>query len=267
MPRTVCVSFGRSLVDLQFRFDVFDLSGEAIVALFIAGLLILLSFIVFILAKKTDPLARPKGLLLLVEWAIEKIDGFVEGNMGEGFDDFGGYLLGLIPYLFLCFTIGIVGLPTPMTNLAVPLSLALCTFILIHATSVRFTKWRYFKRYIDPLPIFLPINLISMWAPLLSLTLRLFGNALVGYVLLTLLNGALESLSALIFTFVAEGWNTIFLVPIATPLLHAYFDLFSGFIQTLVFISLTASFIAQERPEADEADERVVALQEKEVMT
>jgi len=47
----------------------------------------------------------------------------------------------------------------------------------------------------------------------------------------------------------AGNWNEIFLAPIPTAILHAYFDLFSGFIQTVVFISLTAIFIGQEIPE------------------
>ena len=106
---------------------------------------------------------------------------------------FGGILLGIIPFMFISFTIGITGLPTPMNNLAVPLSLALVTFILIHYTSVRYTKWHYFKRFVDPIPLFLPMNLMSMWAPLLSMTLRMFGNAIVGWVLISLINASLES--------------------------------------------------------------------------
>ena len=174
--------------------------------------------------------------------------------MGPGFENFGGLLLGIIPFMFISFTIGITGLPTPMNSLAVPLSLALVTFILIHYTSMRFTKIHYFKRYVEPFAVFLPINLLSMWAPLLSMTLRMFGNAIVGWVLLGLLNGALESLSSSLFSFMGSGGITsIWLVPILTPLLHAYFDLFSGFVQTMVFVFLTVLFISQERPDDIEA--------------
>ncbi len=122
--------------------------------------------------------------------------------------------------------------------MAVPLSLGLVTFLLIHYTSARYTKWRYFKRYIDPIPIFLPINLISMWAPLLSLTLRLFGNAIAGWALLSIVEYALRDLSSTLFSF-----------PLPLAILHAYFDVFSGLIQTFVFILLTSIFIGQEIPE------------------
>ena len=240
----------------------FNPSGEVIVALGVIFVLLVLAIIVGILAKKADPLKRPKGLLLLVEWAVEKLDAFVKETMGPGFENFGGILLGIIPFMFVSFTIGITGLPTPMNNLAVPLSLALVTFIYIHYTSFRFTKIKYFKRYVEPFAFFLPINLLSMWAPLLSMTLRMFGNAIVGWVLIGLVNGALESLSSMIFSFMGEGLSSIWLVPVATPLLHAYFDLFSGFVQTMVFVFLTCLFIAQERP--DEIENEALLASRKE---
>lgn len=241
----------------------FNPSGEIIVALIIIGILIILAIIVGILAKCADPLKRPKGLLKVVEWCVEKLDAFTQDIMGPGFENFGGLLLGIIPFLFLSFTIGIVGLPTPMNNLAVPLSLALVTFCLIHYTSMRYTKWRYFKRYIDPFPFFLPINLLSMWAPLLSMTLRMFGNGIVGWVLMSLVNSVLEGLSTSIFGgIIAGGASGVFLVPIITPVLHAYFDLFSGFVQTMVFVFLTVLFIAQERPEEIEMEANMASRKE-----
>jgi len=231
----------------------FNPSGEIIVALMVIGVLIILAIIVGIMAKKADFHKRPRGLLLLVEWAVEKLDHFTKETMGPGFENFGGFLLGLIPFLFLSFTIGITGLPTPMANLAVPLSLSLVTFGMIHYTSMRYTKWHYFKRFVDPIPVFLPINLLSMWAPLISMTLRMFGNAVVGWVLLSLVSTALGNLSSTIFAFLPAGVNSIFITPIVTPMLHAYFDLFSGFVQTMVFVFLTVLFVAQERP--DDIDE------------
>lgn len=238
-------------------------SGETIIFLTICLVLIILFIIVGIKARRADPLKRPKGLLMIAEMCVEKLDAFASDTMGPGFENFGGILLGLIPTLFLSFIIGITGLPTPMTNLAVPFTFALVTFSLIHFTSIRYTRWKYFKRFVDPLPVFLPMNLLSMWAPLLSMTLRMFGNAVVGWVLLGLLNSGLETLSANLFSFINSGANQLFFVPIATPLLHAYFDLFSGFVQTMVFTFLTALFIAQERPE--DLEEETIAVSRKEI--
>ena len=242
----------------------FNPSGEIIVALAVAAVLIVLAIIVGILARHADPLKRPKGLLKVVEWCVEKLDAFVYDIMGPGFENFGGILLALIPFLFIGFTIGITGLPSPINNLAVPLTLALVTFALIHFTAMRYNKGRYFKRFIDPLPVFLPINLLSMWAPLISMTLRMFGNGVVGWVLISIVNNALESASTAIFGgVIAGGGAGVFLVPVVTPVLHAYFDLFSGFVQTMVFVFLTCLFIAQERP--DEVETEAVMASRKEV--
>lgn len=241
-------------------------TGETIVALAVMAFLAIMAIIVFILVKKADPIKRPKGLLMLVEWAVEKIDVFVETNMGKGFENFGGLFLAIIPFVFISFIISITGLPSPMTNMAVPLTLALVTFTLIHLTSMKYTKWKYFKRFIDPIPVFLPINLISMWAPLLSMTLRMFGNAVVGMVIISVCNWALGAMSAALFSFIDSGVTYIFFAPFVTPVFHAYFDLFSGLIQTLVFCYLTALYVSQEKPmEEDFVEKTSLIKQGKEV--
>ena len=233
----------------------FDLPGEVIMSLIVMGIILLLCVVIFILVKKADPLKKPKGLLGIFEMAVDKVDSLVDDNMGKGFENYGGYILTLAMFIIFCFIIGITGLPNPLTYLGVPLSLALITFVLIHATSIKYTKWSYFKRYVDPIPAFLPVNLIGMWAPLLSMTLRLFGNAFAGMVLMSLVYGALKSFGDFIFS-VGPGGSIIF-APLITPVLHAYFDLFSGAIQTLVFMFLTMLFIAQEKPEEYKMEEEL----------
>ena len=175
--------------DLAERFlDISTgLSGETISSLILIGIISLLAIYICIRSRFADPLKKPKGLLFLTEVGVTFFDNLVENLMGKRYRGFGGFIMAIAVYLFLAFIWGLTGLPSPVTYLATPLSLGLVTFVLIHANSIRFTKFRYFKRYIEPIPLFLPINLISMWAPLLSLTMRLFGNALAGWTLMTLL--------------------------------------------------------------------------------
>ena len=231
------------------NFLKFDIPGEVISSLLVMLIVILLAIYIGIRAHFQDPLKKPKGLLHIAEIGVSYFDNFVKDITGTALPNFGGFIMGVACYLFLAFIFGLTGLPSPVTYMAVPLSLGLLTFLLIHIISAKFTKIRYFKRYVDPMPVFLPVNLLSMWAPLLSLTLRLFGNAIAGWALLTIVEVGLRDASAAIFSAVPAGWNEIFLAPIPLALLHAYFDLFSGLIQTIVFISLTAIFIGQEIPE------------------
>lgn len=236
-------------MDLFNDFFVFDIPGEIIISLCVMAVIAILSIIVFFLARKADPKEEHKGLLGLFEMVIEKVEGLVHENMGDDFPNFGGFVLSAGMFIIFSFIVGITGLPGPMTYLGVTLTLGLCTFVFIHATSVRYTKWGYFKRYIDPIPVFLPVNLISMWSPLLSLSLRLFGNAVSGWVLLSIVYWALENASSALFSMLPDGINGVFLAPIIAPFLHLYFDLFSAAIQMFVFIFLSMLFVAQEKPE------------------
>lgn len=234
-----------------------DISAEVLSSLIVMIVVMIVAFIIGFKARHQDPLKKPKGILLVAEIAVNFFDNFAKELVGTALPNFGGFVMGVATYLFLTFVIGLTGLPSPGANMAIPLSLGLTTFLLVHLTSARYTKWAYFKRYIEPFPVMLPINLISMWAPLLSLTLRLFGNVIAGWTILTIVELSLRDLSAMIFNFmpvVGSGvftgnWNEIFLVPIPKAILHVYFDLFSGFIQTFVFILLTTIFVGQEVPE------------------
>ena len=85
-----------------------------------------------------------------------------------------------------------------------------------------------------PLPILFPINLIGEIAVPFSLSLRLFGNVVSGTVIMGLLYGLLSKF--------AIGWPGI---------LHIYFDIFSGCIQTYVFCMLSMVFINDKLPEAE----------------
>ena len=232
------------------------LSGETISSLILIGIISLLAIYICIRSRFADPLKKPKGILFLAEVGVNFFDGLVESLMGPRYRGFGGFIMAIAVYLFLAFIWGLTGFPAPVTYLATPLSLGLITFVLIHANSIRFTKFRYFKRYIEPIPLFLPINLISMWAPLLSLTMRLFGNALAGWTLMTLLYAALNGIGGTVIEAAGQAMGAgSFVAPIITPILHAYFDLFSGLIQTVVFLFLSMIFIANEGPEDDDIQE------------
>ena len=243
--------------DLAERFLTFKISGETISSVILVAVICLLCFYIAIRARFADPLKKPKGILFLAEVGVTFFDNLVESIMGKRFRGFGGFIMAVAVYLFMAFVWSLTGLPSPIVYLATPLSLGLVTFVMIHATAVRYKKFRYFKRYIEPIPVFLPINLISMWAPLLSLTMRLFGNALAGWTIMTLIYAVFKSSGDAVINFidssVLNGGG--FIAPFITPVLHAYFDLFSGLIQTTVFLFLSMIFISNEGPEEDDIEE------------
>ena len=258
MINTILVEEAEESFDLAAAFlDVSKgLSGETISSLILVGIIILLCIYIAIRARFANPLKKPRGILFLAEVGVTFFDDLVESIMGKRFRDFGGFIMAVGVYLFMAFIWGLTGLPSPIVYLATPLSLGLITFVLIHATSMRYKKLRYFKRYIEPIPIFLPINLISMWAPLLSLTMRLFGNALAGWTIMTLIYAVMGGLGDTVCEVMGQSVHAgTFITPVVTPILHAYFDLFSGLIQTVVFLFLSMIFISNEGPEEEDIEE------------
>ena len=112
------------------------------------GFIAIFCFVVYFKAKKVDPLARPRGIMLLAEMYVSLVDNLIDNNLGKQYRKIGGAVFGfLMPYLFLCMIFGLFGVESPTTYLYVPLTLGLTTFVLIHATAVYYNKWKYFKNY------------------------------------------------------------------------------------------------------------------------
>ncbi|MDY2727951.1 MAG: F0F1 ATP synthase subunit A [Candidatus Onthovivens sp.] len=257
-------------LDRMLSFKAGDiLNGTFLSTCILISLICLLCVWIKISSKKSlnNPLEAPKGIFGIFVYFVEFMEGVVVGTMGEKNRAFAKIIIPLSMYLFFGFIFGLTGLPSPAGNLAFPLILALFSFCLIHGTAIKHNKIHYFHRFIEPLPFFLPINLITMWAPLLSLTLRLFGNATAGYCLMTVVYYGFAQIGSMLFgtSYIGvEGlstpWGpaTFYLGSPIAAILHAYFDLFSGFIQTTVFIMLTMIYVYQEQPEdADQVIEEV----------
>ncbi len=225
----------------------------------VVGILSFLAFIVNWIAKQADPLAKPKGILLLAEMLVDMFDNMVKTYMGPTWKTMASFFMTIAMYIFLSFIIGLFGIPSPLlffTNIVVIVSY---TFIMIHYTAIKANGWKYFKRFTEPFVVFLPINLVSVWAPLVSMSFRIFGNMIAGYAILSLLYFATSQLSTLIFSFLPAGFSSLWIAPFIAPWLHLYFDLFGAFIQTTVFITLSMIFIAQEGPGPSKVHNEAVA--------
>lgn len=235
-----------------FEFSWEEIDGPLISSLMIMAIILVLAIVIGIMARRQDPTKPSKGLLFLAEWGYEKLEGFVDDTMGPEMHGYLGFFCVAIPYTGLAFLWGLTGLPSVIDWLAAPLSLAIVMFVLIHFTSIRYSHWGYFHRYIDPIPIFLPVNLVTMWTPIISVTMRMFGNCLSGTIIIGLVQWAIGMLEASLFGFLPEGAQGIILSPIPSGILNLYFGLFSAYIQTTVYAFLCALWIAQEKPSEEE---------------
>ncbi len=238
-----------------------SLPAETYTSWMVVVLISIFSLIVHHYAKKVDPFKKPKGIMLIAEWIVVTVENLVKTNMGRHFNFMTPYFLSITLYIFIGFIFGLTGLSSPLSYYMNTFAIVLISFILIHFTAIKTNGWKYFKRFIEPFPVFLPINLVSVWAPLVSMSFRIFGNILSGIILMSLIYFSLGELSSWVFSFLPTGFNSIWLAPLVAPWFHLYFDLFSALIQTLVFISLSMLFIAQEgpaRPSKDEEEKHAV---------
>jgi ATP synthase subunit a len=247
------------------------ITPEFITSLIAMSLIIVFSFVVFFKQRKVSALDKPKGIVNLAEMVITFADKNVSELMGcpKYFSNFGAYVIPLALYIFFGFFVGFIGipnlivlgpasegyimnesklfatLPSPFTNLTFTLLPGLITVCLIEFTKLRTNKWNYYKQFIYTFPPLFP--LVTNFVPMISLGIRLFGNAFAGFCVLTL---SYQALYAMI-----DGFGLLF-APFINFFLHFYFDLFGGFIQTIVFLMITMMNVGLQAPE--EEDEKIV---------
>jgi F-type H+-transporting ATPase subunit a len=90
-----------------------------------------------------------------------------------------------------------------------------------------------------------PINLVSQFAPLISISFRLWGNIFAGSLIASMLLFSTDSAMDAMLPFKFFNIIGVFvLLPI-----HIYFDLLSGVIQALVFMLLTMVYWKLEAKE------------------
>ncbi|MBV4418754.1 F0F1 ATP synthase subunit A [Clostridium tyrobutyricum] len=176
-----------------------------------------------------------------VEMLYGAIKNLVEGNMGKRYTSFIPYVGTLAIYIIL-INIGplALGVRTPSEDLSVPAGLAIITFVLVQYNAIRKAGvGKYLLAYGKPAAPLFAINIIERLVLPVSLSLRLFGNMTAGAVIVGMVYSGLASMA----------WPAQFIIPIP---LHAFFDLFDGSIQMLVFVMLTMMNIKIVAEEAEE---------------
>ena len=175
----------------------------------------------------------PDGFQNIVELIVEMLDKMVYSSMGSYAGKFANYIGTIFIFIFISNISGLFGLRPPTADYGVTLPLGLITFAIIQYNNLKYNKFGAFTGLFKPLPFLFPINLIGEIAVPFSLSLRLFGNVLSGTVMMALIYALLSP--------IAIAWP---------GLLHIYFDVFSGAIQTYVFCMLTMVFVTEKLPKA-----------------
>jgi F-type H+-transporting ATPase subunit a len=128
-------------------------------------------------------------------------------------------------------------LPAPTADVNLTYALAAVTMVSVWIYGMRLKGVRgYFKHFVEPFPVMLPLNILEELIKPVTLALRLFGNIFAGGIMLALI-GALIGWSV---SDIPIGGVVGFVFNIVWKL----FDMFIGAIQAFIFALLTVLYFA-----------------------
>jgi F-type H+-transporting ATPase subunit a len=156
-------------------------------------------------------------------------------------------MLGFVPLPISDEKFDLFGLEVPTfgiyaatASLSVTLALALMTFIFTHVEGVRWNgARRYFKSWIPEAPpialvLIVPIEVISQFMRLISLSVRLFANMLAGHMLILVMIGLIFVLESVALAVIS--------IPVATAF-YLFEVVIVVSIQAFIFAALSAIYI------------------------
>jgi len=227
----------------------------------VLSLLISAALMLLIFPAITKPYRRgehiPTGTRNLFEAILVYLrEEMVRPILGEDTDRFIPYLWTLFFFILFNNLLGLLPLGpltggllgrTATANLWVTGALAIMSFIVMQVSGIRSNGLvPYLKHFIGGAPLWLaplmvPLEIIGMFIKPFALAIRLFANMFAGHTVIAVL---------LMFTTmafgagVAFGWGVSIVVILASVAMMCL-ELFVAFLQTYIFVFLTAMFIGQ----------------------
>ena len=204
--------------------------------------LVMLILIIASLALTRRLKQIPRGAQAILEAGVEFLNSFSRNQFGPFSKYLGPYMGSLFLFILTANIIGVISpievsafgreftplfmIRPPTRDINVTAALAIISILLVIVLGFAargFGGW--FKHLLFPMPVMLPFNLMEYGTRLISLSLRLFGNILGGFVLMHLIER---------------------LFPLVLPMIMAlYFDFFDGMIQAAIFVFLTSLYISE----------------------
>lgn len=160
-------------------FGFFDITGQVIAMWIILGIITILSLIVKFTLKE-----RPGKFQNVIETGVEYLDNFFTDLLGKKkarqnftflaslfiFIIFGNYS-GLIPGVGLTDYV-----KAPTSSLSVTAGLGIIVFFFLQGSGLKKGVKHYFKHFVTPIFIMLPLLVVDEFIKPASLALRLYGN-------------------------------------------------------------------------------------------
>lgn len=242
----------------------FDISiTKNVLGLFInCALLVVLVLLTSRWYRRHDVLNEaPTGLTGVMEMLIMMVtNDIIKEGVGKDYEKYAPYLLTAFFFIFINNLMGIVpffpGGANITGNIAITLTLALCTFLAVNL----FGNKHYYKDIFwpevptwlkVPMPLMPLIEVIGMFTKPFSLMVRLFANILAGHIMLL-------GVIAVIFLTAKLGPVLNGSMSVIAVLFGVFMDILEllvAFLQAYVFTMLSSVFIGLSRQEPAEEKE------------
>jgi len=206
-----------------------DFPNAPITNAFSMELLVFCVLLVYFIAVRISlSVEKPAAVQHVAEAINEFVSDQGESIIGHGYERFVSYVTALFLFILVCNLIGLIpGLESPTANIVVPLGCALVTFAYYHFHGIRANGFGYIKQFLGPVwwlyPLMLPIEIISHFARVLSLTVRLYANMFAG-----------DLVTLAFFS----------LIPVGIPLIFLSLHLGVAVIQAYIFMVLATVYLS-----------------------
>jgi F-type H+-transporting ATPase subunit a len=189
-----------------------------------------LLLIFFILVRISLNVENPGPIQQIAEMLHGFVSGQADSIIGPNAQRYVMFTTCVLVFVLLCNLLGMVpGLMAPTATPAVPLGVAILCFLYYNYHGIREQgAFGHLKHFLGPIWwiswMMLPIELISHFARILSLTVRLYANMFAG-----------EMVTLVFFS----------LVPVAVPVIFMGLHLGVALIQAYIFMLLTMIYVSQ----------------------
>ncbi|MFQ5449212.1 MAG: F0F1 ATP synthase subunit A [Nitrospinaceae bacterium] len=209
-------------------------------AVFVMWIGMAVVFGLFMLAVKSGFRTIPGKLQSVLEMAVEFVQGMVQEYIGkeEGKKYF-SFAASLFLFILACNLMGMIpGSYTITSQLVVTGAFAIAIFIMTLIIGFLKHGMHFFTILVPPgvpkvmIPFMIPIEMISLLARPLSLSVRLFANMTAGHTVLAVLFGLAMSASLWV------GW-----MPFGFTVVINGLEIAIAFIQAYIFTTLTCVYI------------------------
>ncbi|MCV3728616.1 F0F1 ATP synthase subunit A [Ureaplasma miroungigenitalium] len=215
-------------------------------------IILTISLVYYFNVRKLKVHDVPNRFVLIIQAIVNYFKGIVVDTMGPKHVKLAPWILFTFVYIFTANMVSLFGFKEATTALSVPLGMAIASVFGGQIVALRYQKASFFLKFafkIKGIPVMInPLEIVSKFSPIISLTFRLWGNITAAAILLNITFWAFAGFTDA-YPFI--GLSIIAAVTIL-PILIGYFTMFAGTIQAFVFTLLTSVTWGLEIKEGEE---------------